>query len=605
MGRDAPLTETTVRRLARSQSYDRGENYYEQGAVLDIEKRGETLRAEVEGSQYEPYQVTVELGDSGIVDSECSCPYDHGGICKHRVAVLLTSLRDPDAVTTHPPVSELLADCDRETLYTVLVDLLDDRPELVDDVEQRLAEQGVTAAAEGETEPPVSQASLNPEQVRRRVRDLLDFSQSGVVSDPRADMEQRVDDLSDLVDDAWTLVEAGDGDAALDVLKAIAEELLGEEWLRLSDDDSGAVFECLDELGAACSEAVLTADLADDEREAWAAQLDTWADELASYTREPPFRAAAAAADRGWDDDRLQRVLDDTEDTSRLWEDENGRPWYADDVAVAYLDVLERNGRTDEYLRLSKATDQTEQHTTKLIEVGRVDDAVEYAVENLSTPDVAVAVAQTLGECDRPADAIRVAREGLSDDGPKKAELAAWLREFAANHGDNESAVQAAITAFDADPSLTAYQAAEDVAGDSWPATREELLASLEQRRPERPSTARDHVEVFLYENRLDEAISIANRFEHHSVVEPVVDAAIKDRPQWAIDACKAQAEPIIEAGKSDQYRHAVRWLEKAGKAAREAGTLDDWHEYVETLRERHSRKYKLAPMLDDLLADF
>jgi hypothetical protein len=28
----------------------------------------------------------------------------------------------------------------------------------------------VTAAVEGETEPPVSQASLNPEQVRRRTR---------------------------------------------------------------------------------------------------------------------------------------------------------------------------------------------------------------------------------------------------------------------------------------------------------------------------------------------------------------------------------------------------------------------------------------------------
>jgi len=54
-------------------------------------------------------------------------------------------------------------------------------------------------------------------------------------------------------------------------LEAIAEELLGEEWLRLSYDDSGVIFECLDELGAACTEAVLTADLASDEREtgAW------------------------------------------------------------------------------------------------------------------------------------------------------------------------------------------------------------------------------------------------------------------------------------------------------------------------------------------------
>jgi uncharacterized Zn finger protein len=602
MGRDAPITEAMVRQLARSQSYHRGKNYYEQGAVLDVTKRGETLRAEVEGSQYEPYQVTVELGDSGVANTECSCPYDHGGICKHRVAVLLTYLRDPETVTTHPPASELLADCDRDTLHDVLVDVLDDRPELAAEVEQRLAEEGAPATVESEAEPSGVRASLDPETARRRVRDLLDLSRPSGASDPRADIERRVDDLSDLVDDAWTLVEAGDGDTALDVLEAIAEELLGEEWLHLSYDDSGAIFECLDELGAACTEAVLIADLSSDDREAWAVRLDAGADELASYTREPPFRAAAAAADRGWDD-RFQRVLDSTEETPCLWEDD--RPWYADDVAAAYLDVLERDDRTEEYLRLAKAAGQIEQYVTKLIELERVEDAVEYAVENLSTPDTAFTVAQTLRKRDRPDDAIRVARQGLSCDGPRKTELAAWLREFADSRGDQDSAVQAAITAFEADPSLTAYQAAESVAGDSWPATREELLATLDRRRPERPSDARDHVDVFLYEDLLDEAISIANRFEHHSVVEPVVDAAIEDQPQWTIEACKAQAEPIIEEGQSDRYRHAVRWLEKAGEAARKAGTLDEWREYVETLRERHSRKYKLAPMLDDLLDDF
>ena len=193
MERDALLTEATVRRLARSQSYDRGENYYEQGAVLNVTKRGETLRAEVEGNQYEPYQVTVELGDVGVTNTECSCPYDHGGLCKHRVAVLLTYLRDPETVTTHPPVSELLADCDRETLYDVLVDVLDDRPELAAEVEQRLAEEGAPATVESETEPSAVRASLDPETARCRVRDLLDLSRSSGVSDPRADMERRVD----------------------------------------------------------------------------------------------------------------------------------------------------------------------------------------------------------------------------------------------------------------------------------------------------------------------------------------------------------------------------------------------------------------------------
>ena len=108
MGDDSgpPLTEAAVRRLSKSQSYDRGESYYEQEVALDVIRRGETLRADVEGSQYEPYTVTIEFDDAGIADTDCSCPHDHGGICKHRVAVLLTYVRDSGEVSHRPPISD-------------------------------------------------------------------------------------------------------------------------------------------------------------------------------------------------------------------------------------------------------------------------------------------------------------------------------------------------------------------------------------------------------------------------------------------------------------------------------------------------------------------
>ncbi len=65
-----------------------GERLLGQGAVVESARRGETIRAAVEGSQYKPDQVRIELNETGVVDTACSCPYDHGGICKHRVAVL-------------------------------------------------------------------------------------------------------------------------------------------------------------------------------------------------------------------------------------------------------------------------------------------------------------------------------------------------------------------------------------------------------------------------------------------------------------------------------------------------------------------------------------
>ena len=49
------ITEATILGLTSPESYSRGEQYYRSGAVSDIERRGDTLRAKVEGSSYEPY----------------------------------------------------------------------------------------------------------------------------------------------------------------------------------------------------------------------------------------------------------------------------------------------------------------------------------------------------------------------------------------------------------------------------------------------------------------------------------------------------------------------------------------------------------------------
>jgi uncharacterized Zn finger protein len=170
--------------------------------------------------------------------------------------------------------------------------------------------------------------------------------------------------------------------------------------------------------------------------------------------------------------------------------------------------------------------------------------------------------------------------------------------------GESEIALEAAIAAFDASPTLAAYQATEELAGEEWPTVREELLESLADR-DTRQRTARRHVEIFLYAERYDEAIAIADRFSDYKVVEPVVEAVWEDHPHWTIDACKEQAEPIIEEGQSQRYRHAVDWLEYAGKAAQASGQLEEWCAYVEDLRDEHHQKYKLRPMLEDLLEEF
>lgn len=88
-------------------------------------------------------------------------------------------------------------------------------------------------------------------------------------------------------------------------------------------------------------------------------------------------------------------------------------------------------------------------------------------------------------------------------------------------------------------------------------------------------------------------------------MIAPVVEAVTEERPQWVISTCTSQAEPIVEQGQHNSYETAVRWLRRAGEAAWAADELNKWREYVETMRDEHYQKYKLRPMLDDLLEEF
>ena len=115
------LDESTIHDHASPESYRRGEDYYEQGAVLALTRRGDALQARVAGSDFAPYSVRVSFDGTGITSATCSCPYDWGGWCKHIVAVLLTCVREPETVRELPALEETLSDLDRAQLQDLLL----------------------------------------------------------------------------------------------------------------------------------------------------------------------------------------------------------------------------------------------------------------------------------------------------------------------------------------------------------------------------------------------------------------------------------------------------------------------------------------------------
>ena len=73
--------------LFREHILERGEMYYYDGAVHDLEKTEHGYHAVVEGTEH--YEVDIEMEDGQVCEMYCTCPYaDAGNNCKHMAAVL-------------------------------------------------------------------------------------------------------------------------------------------------------------------------------------------------------------------------------------------------------------------------------------------------------------------------------------------------------------------------------------------------------------------------------------------------------------------------------------------------------------------------------------
>ena len=130
-----PLHIGTIERHAEPRIIERGEQYYADGAVLSLIRRGDVVHAEVAGSDIDPYRVQVMLDGEDLDDAICTCPYDWGGWCKHIVAVLLTLLHEPEAVEERPALTDTLGRLTKDRLIALIETLVRDHPALIDEME--------------------------------------------------------------------------------------------------------------------------------------------------------------------------------------------------------------------------------------------------------------------------------------------------------------------------------------------------------------------------------------------------------------------------------------------------------------------------------------
>jgi uncharacterized Zn finger protein len=468
------ISEAAIRVHTTPDSYSRGRGYYERGAVGDIALRGNLLEGAVEGSQYTPYRVRASFDAGGITSATCNCPYELAGWCKHIVALLLAALYDSAAIETRPPLDTLLAELDRAQLQALLIALAERDPDLASAIERqagllqlanpagRSAEISPRARHAGES---IRRSAIDQAPIRQQVRLIMRSAERGRYNDYDYYEEddpgdEVVEGMRPLLDQARGLIAGEDAHSALDILAALTEEYLAgyralaDYWEEVYGYGmaEGAAGEFFGELAEVWAEALLSTDLNTVERDEWGERLAGSNDEAEDAGAGTPFDIGVTAADQGWDYPPLRRVLAGEITDKGAWEDES--PDYADELALARLRVLERQGRQQEYLYLAQAEGQIERYVVMLARMGRAQEAVEEGIRHLTTPRDLFEVAKVLRERGELEGALQVAEHGLALKPPPaadgsmsyyvehdKAGLASWTADLAAGMGQRDRAL--------------------------------------------------------------------------------------------------------------------------------------------------------------------
>jgi uncharacterized Zn finger protein len=600
------ITESMIRAGATPESFRRGEEYYRDGAVSNTAIQGRLLSGECAGTYAPYYRVQVELDEAGIANTSCTCLYEYGGYCKHIVALLLSYKHHPKSFAVRKAPAELLADLDRDDLVAILTRLMEERPELSDRIE---------ALTIVPSKSRKKRKKVDIEVYRRRIIGIVHSLDGMRMSEAYWYVGDLANQLREVQGSAEKFLDAGDAETALEILLVLLEE--ASRGIEYVDDSNGELGGFVGDLGTPIAEAILSLDLSQVERARLTKRLEKLIGYAGDYGMEGNLDIALQAAKFGWDDIPEQKtpllrrtayeVYEDDEpddwDEDEDWDEEESyefREWGwpavtgPHDLIEARLNVLDRQGRTEEYLALCKKEGRHLRYTLKLCDLKQVAEAVKYAKKKLASAEEIRQVAQRLRESRQVAEAIEVGEHGLKLKGPK-AGLGEWLGPVEEAQGRRKQALAAWLAAFPEHPSLETYKTIKRLAESNWRRLRSEVMAKL------RKSYDKEVLaEVHLLEEEWDEAIKVAEgRDVWYTVIETVADGVMSHRTEWVVRVSLKHAERLMSEPKSKNYPTAAAWLKRAKQAYKLMGKTDEWKRYLDQTKE----KYKRRPALQNQIA--
>jgi tetratricopeptide (TPR) repeat protein len=491
---------------------------------------------------------------------------------------VLTYINNTDAFIEQKNIQELLGQLDKDALIRLIAKMVDKNPDMYTWLQTSIP----VATAKSKPVKPRSKrkTEVSKSEYKRQIQSILHSLHGYRMSEAYWMMGGMVSQLDHIRDTAYELLEAGDAQGALVVLTTLLTEVSGS--FEQFDDSDGELGGFFSELALPLVEAILSADVNKTERRSLSKELEPVIEKLSAYGIDD-LDVILAALNRGWSDELLNELEDYDSDETILIE--------------AKLNILHRQNRVEEYLKLCLETGEYRRYILKQIEVGEFEKAVEVAWKTLTQASDALMVARALRVAGHLPDALRLAEKGLSLEGSKQ-DLGTWLGPIEETQGQLEQAIQAYQVAFTSLPSLELYSTLKKLSGADWEHLKPVLMQILQ---------ASQHadvlVDVYLSEEEWDLAIGVADKAGelNYSLLEKVTDAVLPFRPDWVIQASRKQAEGLIARTQSKYYAIAARWLAKMKQAYLSSGRKAEWLSYLDGLKSTYSRRPALQAELRKL----
>ncbi len=576
-------SEEEIESWTDSRSFQRGENYYEEGAIRNPRVQGNRLLAECSGSAASSYRVTIALDTKGIEAGHCSCPV--GSHCKHCVALLLTWLYEPESFTTEEAVQVRLDERSREELVALIQQMVARHPDLETLLDMPIA--GISP----------SESLLDPALIRRQVLDAV--SSMGYDEWDRGYGSPSASQLYTVLGQGTDYQNAQAWVNATVVFATLAEEVM-DSYEEMYDDEgevAGVVDSCAEGLGK-CLEATSDPDLR----------------QQIIQTLFDIYRWDMNLGGLGGGDSAYSALVGETNSEEKAdvagsvraalatQKKASADSWSTKALGGFLLQLEAETLSDEEYLRLCRETGRSEDLVRRLLVLGRSDEAAKAAK---ATPaHELLTLSKIIYAAGHTSLAEQVLQGRIEENNDRN--ILSQLIDWAVARNAAPEALTLALRLFGQFKQLAVYQQVRKIAGlaERWPEVQADVLGGLEKEGNFSLLT-----EVYVDEKRVDDALAAFKligqsrqrtlyHFHPTSLGLSVARLAEESRPSAAIDIYRDEAQRAIAGRNRDSYAVAATHLRRVKAIYEQMGEAAKWKALIAQIRQENKR----LPALQDEL---